>query len=169
MENSTGVLEPTITVKEWMSVWLNGHSGVKGVKYELIVVAVPNSVGDNSSVIDVQNGAEIELVNFGPDMVFELRYVCKPFCIGRVGVELAAKVVLRHIFRRRRAAGTAVLSELDGRLDAYRTTDTKDAFVIDMNIMPPIQLVAYPAVAHIRISFMNFLHRLSNSLVFLLM
>jgi hypothetical protein len=34
--------------------------------------------------------------------------------------------------------------------------------------MTPIQLVSYPAVAHIRVSVMNFLHLLSDALVFLL-
>ena len=59
-------------------------------------------------------------------------------------------------------------SEFDGGLDAERTIDAQDAFVVDVDVMAPIQLVPYPAVAHIRVGLMDFLHLLRDALVFLL-
>lgn len=59
--------------------------------------------------------------------------------------------------------------ELDGGLDVERTVDTQDAFVVDVDVMAPAQLIPYPTVAHIRVGFMDFLHLLRDALVFLLM
>ena len=60
-------------------------------------------------------------------------------------------------------------SELDGGLDVERTVDAQDAFVVNVDVMASVQLIPYPAVAHIRVGFMNFLHLLGDALVFLLM
>ncbi len=48
--------------------------------------------------------------------------------------------------------------ELDGELDVERTADAQNALVVDMDNHVHVQLVPYPAVAHIRVGRMEFLH-----------
>lgn len=49
-------------------------------------------------------------------------------------------------------------SELDGRLNLEHTVDAKDSFVVDVDVMIPIQLVPDSAVSHVRVGLMDFLH-----------
>lgn len=82
-------------------------------------------------------------------------------------METETQIVFCNILRRRRAPGAALPSELDGRLDVERTADAQNALVADMDIMVPVQLVAYPAVAHIRVDLMDLLDLFRDALVFL--
>jgi hypothetical protein len=59
--------------------------------------------------------------------------------------------------------------ELDGGLNLKDAVDAQDALVADVNIMTSVQLVSYPAVAHVRVSFMDFLDLVRNSFVLLFM
>ena len=167
VEDSACILVAPVTVEQRVSIRIGSNSFVKGIKDEFVVVVVANCEGNNSSVAKIQDGAEVELVYYRPHIVFELGHICQPFQIGRVGMEATAQVVLRHVLRRCCAPGTAMPSELNGRLDVERTIDAQDVFVVDVDVMVPVQLVTYPAIAHIRVSFMDFLHLLRDALVFL--
>ena len=59
--------------------------------------------------------------------------------------------------------------EFNGGLDIERTADAQDTFVVDMDVMIPEKLVPYPAVAHIGVKLVNFLHLFRDALVFLFM
>ena len=154
-------------MKQRVSLRLSNYGGDEGIKDEFVVVVVAKGEGDNSPVIEVQDGAEIELVYYGPHIVFELSYICQPLSVGCVGVETAPQVVLCHILWRCRAPGTTMPSELDGGLDVEYTVDAQDSFIIDVDIMVPVQLIPYPAISHIRVGIMDFLHLFRDALVFL--
>ena len=59
--------------------------------------------------------------------------------------------------------------EFDGRLDMERTADAQDTLVVDSDTMMPVQFVPYPAVAHIGVNLVDFLHLFRDALVFLFM
>jgi hypothetical protein len=59
--------------------------------------------------------------------------------------------------------------KLDGGLNLKDAVDAQDALVVYVNIMTSVQLVPYPAVAHVRVSFMDLLDLVRNSFVLLFM
>ena len=167
VEGSACILVAPVAVEQRVSLWIGGYGGFEGIKDEFVVVVVANGEGNNSPVAKIQNGAEIELVHHWPHIVFEFGHIGQPFQVGRVGMEAAAQVVLCHILRRCRAPGTAMPPELDGGLDMERTADAQDTLVVDSDAMMPVQFIPHPAVSHIRVNLMNFLHLLRDTLVFL--
>lgn len=121
-----------------MSLRIGGYGGGKGIKDENVVVVVTKGEGDNSPVVEIQNSTEVEFAYYGPDIVFEFRHICQPLHVGRIGMEAATQVILRHIRGRCRAAGAAMPSELNGGLDMERTVDTQDALVVDVDALAPV-------------------------------
>lgn len=58
--------------------------------------------------------------------------------------------------------------ELEGRLDLEHTVDAKDSFVVDVDVMIPIQLVPDSSVSHVRVGLMDFFHLVCDVRILLL-
>jgi len=99
VENSGCILEAPVAVEQRVSPRLGGYGGGERIKYEFVVVVVTNCEGDNSPIIEIQDGAEIEFAHFGTHIVFELGHIGQPFQVRRIGMEATAKIILCHILR----------------------------------------------------------------------
>lgn len=51
VEFAVGVLETTVTVEQWVRVRIGPYCFLESVKYQWIVVAVTDHIGDNTAVI----------------------------------------------------------------------------------------------------------------------
>ena len=61
LECFTGILEPPVTVKQRVCIRIFANCLLKCVKYQLVVIASAYDVGDNRPVIEIEDGAQIEL------------------------------------------------------------------------------------------------------------
>ena len=66
MKCTVGILVTPVAVKQRLSVRIVSNSFVKGVKYQRIVIAITNNKGYDPSIIQIQNSAQIDLVNLDP-------------------------------------------------------------------------------------------------------
>lgn len=57
--------------------------------------------------------------------------------------------------------------EFNGGLDVERTGYAQNALVVDVYVMMPVQLVAYPAVTHIWVGLMDFFDLFRDMIIFL--
>ena len=58
-----------------MSCWVGGNSFVKGLKNQGVAVGITDDERHDSPVVEIQNGAEIELVLLGSNVILELCHV----------------------------------------------------------------------------------------------
>ncbi len=63
VEHPSGVLKAPVTVEQGVSARAGGKSLAQGFMYQCSVVGVPEGKGNDSPVIKVQNGAEVELMH----------------------------------------------------------------------------------------------------------
>ena len=120
MEGSVCVLETTVRVEDGMGIRVFLHSLAKGLEYKRIVVSVPNYKRDDAPVIEVQNGTEINLVDFNTFVPLELCYIREPFLSGCLGMEVAVKHILCNVLRIFCPSCATVAAVLDGGLDIHR-------------------------------------------------
>ena len=76
MKCSVGILKSSVTMEDWMGIRVRRYGSVKCIVYQRNVIAVSNHIGNNASVIEIKNGAEINLVLFAVLIPLELRDVC---------------------------------------------------------------------------------------------
>lgn len=86
---SACILESPVTVKHWMCPRILCHCLVKGLECQGNIIAHTYPIGDDASVIEVQNRAEIYFVDLYALIPLELCNVCKPFPVWLVCMELA--------------------------------------------------------------------------------
>lgn len=58
-----GVLKPSVTMEQWVSVRIGFDSLVKGFVNERVIIALTDHVGHDATVAKIQNSAQIELVH----------------------------------------------------------------------------------------------------------
>lgn len=97
VKGSARVLEPSVAVKQRMSIGVGFHSFVEGFVDQRVVIAFTEHVGYDPPVIQVKDGAQVELVYRNAFIPFELCHVGEPLLIGPVRVELAVQDVLSNI------------------------------------------------------------------------
>ena len=141
VENSACILESPVTVEQRVGLRFGLDGSVKGIKDELVVVAVSNGVSNDSPVAEVKDGAEVYLTHFGTHIVFELSHIGQPFQVRRIGMETATQIVFRHMLGLYRRPGAAMPPELNSGLDMECAGDTQNTFVVNMDVMESIQLV----------------------------
>ena len=61
LECFTGILEPPVTVEQRVCFRIFANRLLKCVKHQLIVIASTYDVGDNRPIIEIEDGAQIEL------------------------------------------------------------------------------------------------------------
>ena len=99
VEWTTCVLEASVTVAQWMRIWFGSNRCPKSVEYQRIVVGIPDYIADDPSVIQIQDGAEIYLLYFNPDIVLEFRNISQPLLVGLVCLEFPVQQIIRQIIR----------------------------------------------------------------------
>lgn len=148
-----------------MCIGIGGRGSIKGIENESVVVMIAYGICDNAPVVQVKNCAQIYLADFRPNVIFEFRHVRQPFQIRCVRMKQALQIVLGYVFRRCRRPGAAVSFVLNCGLDMKSTVDTKDAFIIYMDVVVPVQLVTYSPVPHVWMCIMDFPNLTGDSFV----
>lgn len=143
-----------------MGIWIRLYRLVKGLKYQRIIVSVPNDKGHDTPVIEVQDGTEIDLVDFNSLIPLKLSHIGQPLLVGAIRIELAVQKVLRYILWVPGLPGAAVTGVLDRRFDTPGPADTQHSLIVDMDTLIMAQIVIDPAVALIRAFRVNMLYLL---------
>lgn len=167
MEGSAGVLEPSVAVKQRMGIGVGYHSLVEGFVDQRVVIMLAEDIGHNAPVVQVKDGAQIELVYRNTFIPLELRHIGEPFLIGFVRMELAVQDVLRNILGVLSPPGAALVGVLDGRLDIPGPADAQHALVIDMDAMVVAKFVIEPPITLVWALFMDLLDLVGQTLIFL--
>ena len=118
-----------------MSAGIGLYSTVKGFKNQRIIIPVTHYIGNNTAVIEVENGTKIDLMYLNALIPFELCYIRKPFLIWLVRMEVAVKKILGNILWILCPPGAAVVVVLNGRLDAFGPADAKNTLVVHVNML----------------------------------
>ena len=114
VKGSVGVLKTTVTVEQWMCIRIGFHCSLECVKHNRIVVVVTNNIRNDTSVVQVKDGTQIDFVNYYALVLFELCNIGKPLHIWSWCMEITTEYILCHILRIGRIAGTAVVAILNG-------------------------------------------------------
>ena len=133
------------------------HRTVKGLENQLIVIPFADHVGHNAAVVEVQNCAEIDLVNLNAFIPLEFCYVGKPLLIRLVRMKVSIKQILSHKLRILCLSGAAVVAVLDGGLNAFGPADAEHPLVIDVDTVVMPQFVIDAPVALVRALRVNLL------------
>lgn len=121
------------------------NSFVEGLEYKRIVVSLANHKGHDTSVTEIQNGAQINLVDFNTFIPFELRNIGQPFFIWPFRIELTVKQIFSKILRTFSLPCATMIIVFDGGFDIPDPADTQDSLVIDANaIVVPKVVVNAP-------------------------
>ena len=168
MKCTVCILKPSITVKQRMCIRIGSHSRIKGVVYQRVVVAVSNHVGDYSSVVQVKNGAKIDLVYFCFLVPFELCYIRQPLLVWFVGMKRPIEEILCYILRISCVSRTPIIGVFYGGLDIFGAANPQHPLITDADTMITFQIISDPTVTFIRTFSVDSLGDLSNSVVFLL-
>lgn len=167
VKGSAGVLEPSVTMEQGVSVRIGLNSLVKGFIDKRVVVALTEHIGHDTPVAKVKDGTQIELV-YGRALVpFELGHVGQPFLIGLVCIKLAVQNILCNVLGILGPPGTTVAGILDGGFDVPGPTDTQHTLIVDMDAIVVAEIIVEPSIAFIRTFCMDFFHDLGQMLVLL--
>lgn len=58
-----------------MRAWINRYGCIQSVKYQRVVIVIPDDISYDVAVIQIQNNAQVYLVNFRINVVFKLCYI----------------------------------------------------------------------------------------------
>ena len=152
-------------MEQGVSARIGLHSLVKGLEYKRIVIVIPQHIGHNAPVIEIQNSAEIDLVYFATLIPLELGHVGQPFLIRLFRIELSIQKVFSQILMVLGLPGTAVLTVLHGRPNISGPADTKHSLVIDMDTVVMAQIIIEPTISLVWAFRMNFLDLICQPLI----
>lgn len=88
MKGSACVLKATVRMEEGMCIRVFFHSLVEGFEYKRIVVTLSDYKGDDASVIEIQDGTEIDFADINTLIPLEFGYIREPFLIGCFGMKI---------------------------------------------------------------------------------
>ena len=118
MERSVGILKPSIAMEERMRTRIQLYRFIKSIKDQRIIISVADDIGNNTSVIQIQDRAEIHLLDFQffdlrADIVLKLCYVGQPFLVRLVGMKIAVQKIFCNILWIWGLSCTAIITVLD--------------------------------------------------------
>ena len=97
MEGTVSVLKSSVTVKERAGAGIGFHGSIKSLENQRIVIPVTYDIGNNTTVIEIKDRAEIDLVYLNAFVPFELCYIGQPFLVWLVRVEVSVKEILCYV------------------------------------------------------------------------
>ena len=156
METAAGVLEPSVTMQQWMGIWIVPQGLAQGIEYELVVVTVTDYITYDSAIEKVENGAQVELSRILPVVELKLGYVRNPFLVRTFGMKVSCQYIFRDVLWLGCIARTAITRMLYGRLDLLLTHQAQHTLVAAMLAIAPIQVIAYAAVAFVGMLLIDF-------------
>jgi hypothetical protein len=160
------ILESPVAVEQRMCVRLKSNSFIKGVHHQQIVIMVIDLKSHNSTVIQVEDSAQIDFVDFCAGVVLKLGYVCQPLLIRCLGVKFSMQIVLCNVIWIAGTPSAALWPVLYTRMNLQFSVDIQNSFVVDVDIIVYGKLIADSAVSHIRMFVVNFPDFFGDFLVF---
>lgn len=112
VEGSASVLESTVTVEQWVSIWIFQNSFIKRIKNQLVVVPVTNNIADDSPVTQIEDRTQIELVDNWAFIPLKLCHIGQPLFIWPSCPELPVQKILCCYLWVGSVFGAALLPEL---------------------------------------------------------
>ena len=165
MENLRGIGAAPVAVEKRVDAGIGAQSLIQRAVHQSRVIGIPDSIGDDSPVAQVQDGAQIELAHRGSHIVVKLRHIGEPLLVGAVRIKPAVEYVFCQMSGRGCRPGAALWGMLYHGLNPQATADAQRPFVIDRCVVIPVQVVPNAAVALVRAFLVNLLHQPRNTLV----
>jgi len=163
------ILESTVAVEQRMCVRLKLNGLIKGVHHQWIVVMITDLESHDSTVIQVENSAQIDLADFYTSVVFKLGYVRQPLLVRRLSVKFSVQVVFGDVVWVAGILGAALRSILYTGMNLKLPVEVQNPLVIDFHVVIHRKLVTDSTVSHIRMLVMNFPDFSGNFFIFKLM
>ncbi len=110
------------------------------------------------AIIQVQDCAQVHLMDFDAYIIFKLRHIRQPFFIRCFCMEITVQIVLCDVIWISVSSCTALRFPFNSRLDSLSTADAQDTLVIHVNVVFHIQLVSDSAIPPIGMLFMDLLY-----------
>ena len=86
-------------MKQRMRIRIGVHGSGKGLKNQRVVIPVSDHIGNNATVIKVEDRAEVNLVYLNALIPFELSNICEPFLVRPVRMKITGKKILSYVLR----------------------------------------------------------------------
>jgi len=102
-------LVSSVAVKQWMGIRISRDSFTKCVKNQRIIIAVADNKGYDTSVIQIKDGTEIDLMDNQPFVPFKLSNIRQPLFIWPVRLEFPVQLVFSNILRISSMASAAIV------------------------------------------------------------
>lgn len=99
VEGTVGVLEPSVAVEQRMRVRIGLHSLVEGFENQWVIVVFAEYVGHDAPVTEIQNGAQVELVDLASLIPLEFCHISEPLFVWLCGIKLPVQKVFGKILR----------------------------------------------------------------------
>ena len=165
VEYAARVLESSVTVAQRVCIRVCGNRCPKCIKYQWIVVGIPNHIADDPSVIQIQDGAEIDLLYLNANVILEFRNIGQPFLVGLVCLEFPVEQVVCQVIWVLALPGAAVITVLNRGLNPATPADPKHPLFIYMGVVVPIQFILESAVSHFRMLLVNIFNQISDAFI----
>ena len=138
------------------------YSLIECLEDQRIVIPVSHHIGNDSTVIEVQDRTEIDFVDFNAFIPLEFGNICEPFLIRLVRVKVSVQDILGYELGIIRLFCTTVVAVLYGGLDALDAADPEDALVVHVDVFIVSEIVIDAAVALVRALHVDLLNLLGN-------
>ena len=169
VEDSAGILVPTVTVEQRMCIWIFPNCLVKGFKDQFVVISVAENIADDPAVTQIKDCTQIELVDDRSFVPLELRYIRQPLFVRSTCPEFTAQDVWYSNLWVRCSFCATMFFELYGRLNMQHPTQMQNTLVAGRDAVILFQIIPNPAMPLIRMFCINLLNCRRNLLVFKLM
>ena len=116
-------------------------------------------------VTEIQNGAQIELVDFISIIPLKFCHISEPLLIGFCGIKLPVQKIFGKVLRIFCVSGAATVVIFHGRAYISGPADAEHPFVIDMDTAVMAQIVVEPPVSLIRAFFVELFELFSKPLI----
>ena len=136
------MLESAVTVEQRLGIGVCLHSHVEGIKDELAVIVFADGEGHNIPALEVENGAEIQLLTIA---ILHFGHVGEPLLIGLLGSEISPQIVFRCYLR----CGVLVsrMHAANDRLQLYKLCQMIEVLVVVSCAVALNILVCQPPVS----------------------
>ena len=166
VEGAVCVLESSVGMEDGTGVRIAVYRPVKGFEYQRIIIPLANYVGNNPSVVEIQDCTKIDFAYIDAFVPLELCDICEPLFVGCLGMKISVQDVLRNILRVLCTSGAAMIAVFDGGFDILLPADPQDPFIVDMNSIVMAKVIVDPAIALFRAFHINLLYFLCDLRVF---
>lgn len=166
IENSAGVLKASVTMEQGMGIRVSFNGLIEGLVNKWIIVSFAENIGHNTPVIQVQDGAQIELMDRKAFIPFEFCHIGKPFLVCLYSIKLTIQKVFRNMLRVFGLPGAAMVIVFHSGPYISGPADTQHPLVIDVDTMVMPQIVIESSVTFIRVFIMDLFNLVSQTFIF---